>query len=82
METIKTCSQCKSITFLFTYFFSLCFDLNYPELIKKGKKEIDLIELFKMQNNISLDLKGLKKRNGTQRIKKIFYVSSLISIRI
>ena len=60
METIRTC-KCKVNTFIFTYFFSLCFDLNLPLLIKKGKKEIDLIDLFKMQNDITLDLKGLKK---------------------
>ena len=78
METIKTCSQCKSITFLFTYFFSLCFDLNYPELIKKGKKEIDLIELFKMQNNISLDLKGLKKVNCNKCNKELEHKESKI----
>ena len=81
METIKTCSQCKSMTFLFTYFFSLSFDLNYPELTKKEKKEIDLIELFKMQNNISLDLKELKKvdcfkckKELEHKESKIFYI--------
>ena len=61
METIRTCCKCDLNRFIFTYFFSLCFDLNLPLLTKTGKKEIDLIDLFKMQNDISLDLKGLKK---------------------
>ena len=61
MEIIRTCCKCDLNTFIFTYFFSLCFDLNLPLLIKTGKNEIDLIDLFKMQNDISLDLKGLKK---------------------
>ena len=44
METIRTCCKCQTNTFIFTYFFSLSFDLNLPLLIKTGKKEIDLIE--------------------------------------
>jgi ubiquitin C-terminal hydrolase len=61
METIRICSKCNIETFLFTYYFFLDFDLNLPLLKKREKKEIDLIELFKIQNEISLDLKGLKK---------------------
>ena len=61
METIRNCCKCHTQTFIFTYFFSLDFDLNLPLLKQKEKNEIELIELFKMQNNISLDLNGLKK---------------------
>ena len=60
-ETIRKCSICGLQTYLFTYFFSLEFDLNLPLLLKQQKSEIDLIDLFKLQNNISLDLKGIKK---------------------
>ena len=40
METIRTCCKCQTNTFIFTYFFSLCFDLNLPLLIKTGKKKL------------------------------------------
>jgi len=60
-ETIRKCGSCGAQTFLFTYFFSLEFDLNLPLLLKQKKSEIDLIDLFKMQNGINLDLKGLQK---------------------
>ena len=46
---------------MFTYFFSFCFNLNNNLVIKNHKKEIDLIELFKIQNNISLGLEKFKK---------------------
>ena len=78
MESIKTCCKCNSKSFLFTYFFSLCFDLNFPLL--EDKKEIDLIDLFTYQNNITLDLKGLKKvrcykcnKELEHKESKIFY---------
>ena len=61
METIRICSKCNLETFLFTYYFFLDLDLNLPLLKKREKKEIDLIELFKIQNEISLNLEGLKK---------------------
>ena len=80
METIRKCCKCKSLSYLFTYFFSLCFDLNSPILIKNGKKEINLVKLFQMQNQISLDLKGLKKlecykcnKEEEHKESKIFY---------
>ena len=80
METIRTCCKCKSLSYLFTYFFSLCFDLNSPILIKDGKKEIDLVKLLQRQNKISLDLKGLKKlecykckKEEEHKESKIFY---------
>ena len=60
-ETIRKCNLCGVQTYLFTYFFSLEFDLNLPLQLKKKKSEINLIDLFKMQNNIYLELKGLKK---------------------
>ena len=81
MESIRDCSKCKIQTYLFTYFFSLDFDLNLPLFAKKGKKEIDLIELFKFQNDICLDLKGLKKlqcvkckEETEHKESKIFYL--------
>ena len=61
LETIRKCNSCGVQTFLFTYFFSLEFDLNLPLLSEQNKSKINLIELFKMQNEISLDLKGLQK---------------------
>ena len=80
-ETIRKCSQCGVQTFLFTYFFALEFDLNLPLLLKQKREEIDLIDLFKMQNNISLDLKGLKKlecikckKEVEVKESKIFYL--------
>ena len=80
-ETIRKCSQCGVQTFLFTYFFTLEFDLNLPLLLKQKREEIDLIDLFKMQNNISLDLKGLKKlecikckKEVEVKESKIFYL--------
>jgi len=81
MESIRDCSKCKVQTYLFTYFFSLEFDLNLPLFVKKDKKEIDLIELFKFQNSICLNLKGLKKlqcakckEETEHRESKIFYL--------
>ena len=81
MESIRDCNKCKIQTYLFTYFFSLEFDLNLPLFVKKGKKEIDLIELFKFQNEICLDLKGLKKlqcvkckEETEHKESKIFYL--------
>ena len=81
METIRTCCKCNTPSYLFTYFFSLSFDLNLPLLLKKEKKEIDLIDLFKTQNDISLDLKGLKKvqcnkcnKEIEHKESKIFYI--------
>ena len=61
MEFVRKCSKCEIQTYSFAYFFSLEFDLNLPLLVKEGKKSMDLIDLFKFQNKISLDLKGLKK---------------------
>jgi NIMA (never in mitosis gene a)-related kinase len=81
METIRQCCKCHIQTFIFTYFFSLDFDLNLPLLKQEGKSEIDLIDLFKMQNKISLHLKELKKLECTKCKKevehnesKIFYI--------
>ena len=87
METIRNCCKCGLQTSLITYYFFLDLDLNLPLLKKRDKKEIDLIELFKMQNAITLDLKGLKKlmcskcNKETKNIKerehkesKIFYI--------
>ena len=78
METIKTCFKCNSKSYLFTYFFSLCFDLNLPLIVKKGNNAIDLIELFKIQNSISLDLKGLKKVKCNKCNKEIEHKESKI----
>jgi len=78
-ETIRKCNSCSILTYLFTFFFSLEFDLNLPLLLKKKKTEIDLIELFKMQNEINLDLKGkfrcLKcEKEVEHKESKIFYL--------
>ena len=78
-ETIRKCNSCSILTYLFTFFFSLEFDLNLPLLLKKKKTEIDLIELFKMQNEINLDLKGkfrcLKcEKEVGHKESKIFYL--------
>ena len=80
MEAIRTCCKCETLTYIFTYYFSLCFDLNSPILKKEGKKEINLIELFEMQNKITLVLKGLKKiqcnkcnKEEEHKESKLFY---------
>lgn len=78
-ETIRKCNSCSILTYLFTFFFSLEFDLNLPLLLKMKKTEIDLIELFKMQNEINLDLKGkfrcLKcEKEVEHKESKIFYL--------
>ena len=80
-ETIRKCSSCGILTYLFTFFFSLEFDLNLPLLLKQKKSEINLIELFKMQNEINIDLKGFKKfrclkcKNEVEhKESKIFYL--------
>ena len=78
METIRTCCKCNTPSYLFTYFFSLSFDLNLPLLLKKEKKEIDLIDLFTIQNDISLDLKGLKKVQCNKCNKEIEHKESKI----
>ena len=81
METIRNCCKCKLQTFLFTYYFFLDLDLNLPLLKKGDKKEIDLIEIFKIQNKISIELKGLKKlmcikcnKEMEHKESKIFYI--------
>ena len=80
-ESIRKCNSCGIQTYLFTYFFSLEFDLNLPMLLKQKRSEINLIDLFKMQNKINLDLKGLKKlecKNCKKEVEhkesKIFYL--------
>ena len=80
-ETIRKCSKCNISTYLFTFFFSLEFDLNLPLLLKQKKSEINLIDLFKMQNEINLDLKGLKqiqcikcKKEEEHKESKVFYL--------
>ena len=78
-ETIRKCNSCSILTYLFTFFFSIEFDLNLPLLLKQKKSEINLIELFKMQNEINLDLKGkfrcLKcKKEQEHKESKIFYL--------
>ena len=78
-ETIRKCNSCSILTYLFTFFFSLEFDLNLPLLLKKKKTEIDLIELFKMQNEINLDLKGKFRcikceKEVEHKESKIFYL--------
>ena len=80
MEAIRTCCKCETLTYIFTYYFSLCFDLNSPILKKEGKKEINLIKLFEMQNKITLVLKGLKKiqcnkcnKEEEHKESKLFY---------
>ena len=78
METIRTCCNCNRQSYLFTYFFSLSFDLNLPLLLKKEIKEIDVIDLFTMQNDISLDLKGLKKLQCSKCNKEVEHKESKI----
>ena len=80
-ETIRKCSSCNILTYLFTFFFSLEFDLNLPLLLNQKKSEIDLIELFKIQSEINLDYKGFKKtrcikcKNEVEhKESKIFYL--------
>ena len=77
-ETIRKCSICGLQTYLFTYFFSLEFDLNLPLLLKQQKSEIDLIDLFKLQNNISLDLKGIKKLECIKCKKEVEFKESKV----
>ena len=80
-ETIRKCCSCGISTYLFSFFFFLDFDLNLPLLLKQKKTEINLIDLFKMQNEINLDLKGLKKlqcikckEEKDHKESKIFYL--------
>ena len=80
-ETIRKCCSCGISTYLFSFFFFLEFDLNLPILLKQKKSEINLIDLFKMQNEINLDLKGLKqlqcikcKKEKAHKESKIFYL--------
>jgi len=61
IKCIRDCYKCKSKSILFSYFFSLEFELNVVSFLKNGTKEIDLLELFKMQNSISLHLKKFGK---------------------
>ena len=61
IKSIRNCHKCKTKSVSFSYFFSLEFDLNVASFLKKGEKEIDLLELFKMQNNISIYLKKMGK---------------------
>ena len=77
-ETIRKCSICGLQTYLFTYFFSLEFDLNLSLLLKQQKSEIDLIDLFKLQNNISLDLKGIKKLECIKCKKEVEFKESKV----
>ena len=81
LETIRKCCKCESQSYLFTYFFSIEFDLNLPLLLNQNKSEINLIDLFKLQNEINLDLKGLKKlqcskckKEEEHKESKIFYL--------
>jgi hypothetical protein len=61
IKIIRNCFKCKAKSVSFSYFFSLEFELNVASFLKKGEKEIDLLELFKMQNSISIHLKKLGK---------------------
>ena len=61
IKCIRNCYKCKAKSVSFSYFFSLEFELNVASFLKKGTKEIDLLELFKMQNSISLHLRKLGK---------------------
>ena len=61
IKCIRNCYNCKLKTVLFSYFFSLEFELNSVSFLKKGAKEIELLELFKMQKNISLHLNKFRK---------------------
>ena len=81
LETIRKCNSCLAQTYHFTYFFSIEFDLNLPSLLKQKDSEINIIDLFKLQNEINLDLKGLKKlecenckKEEEQKESKIFYL--------
>ena len=77
-ETIRKCSICGIQTYLFTYFFFLEFDLNLPLLLKQKQSEINLIDLFKIQNNINLDLKGIKKLECIKCKKEVEFKESKI----
>ena len=55
-ETYRKCKKCNSIFYIFTYFYSLSFDLTFPSLISAKKTERKLIELFLAQNKVFLNL--------------------------
>ena len=61
METFRKCQKCDTPSFLFTYYFSIQFDLNSPKLKNYYNKEINLLNLFYEQNKIILNLVNLRK---------------------
>ena len=61
LKCIRNCYNCRLRSVLFSYFFSLEFELNGVSFLKKGAKEIELLELFKIQNSISLHLNKFRK---------------------
>jgi len=61
VKCIRNCCKCKTRIVSFSYFFSLEFELNVASFLKKGAKEIDLLELFQIQNSISLHLRKMGK---------------------
>ena len=80
LETLRKCNKCNSVSYLFTYFYMLSFDLNFPSLKNSKKKEIDVMELFSAQNKLFLNLKHLQKlkcnkcnKEEEHIEKKLFY---------
>ena len=79
-ETLRKCNKCNSVTFSFAYFYMISFDLNLPLLKNSKKEEIDVMELFSVQNKIFLNLKHLQKikcnkcnKEEEHIEKKLFY---------
>ena len=76
LESFRKCKSCNSIAYLFTYFYTISFDLNFPSLVKAKKTERKLIELFHAQNKLFIEVKNLcSKCKGKQTYieKKMFY---------
>ena len=80
LETFRKCKNCNVISYVFTYFFALSFDLNFPSLLKSKKTKIKLNELFNAQNKFYLDLNDIastkcnKCNKEKEHIeKKMFY---------
>ena len=80
LETFRKCKDCNAISYIFTYFFALSFDLNFPPLLKSNKTNIKLIDLFIAQNKFFLDSNNIasikcNKCNKEKEYieKKMFY---------
>ena len=76
LESFRKCKNCNTIAYLFTYFYTISFDLNFPSLINAKKTERKLIELFQAQNIVFREVKNMCNTCKNRQIymeKKMFY---------